>query len=88
MDERFKKSNFFRISDKQVNHPIQTQRYEIDNNDEELLIQSLNESSHEQTLEKLPVKNISRVNNNNWNLTTAIVDPEEQNLLKDIFFIC
>ncbi|CAF0754649.1 unnamed protein product [Rotaria sordida] len=72
-------------SDKQANRPIQTQRYEIDNNDEDLLILSLNESYHEQIPKKLPINNKPQINKNSMN---ALADSEEQNLLKDIFFIC
>ncbi|CAF4120793.1 unnamed protein product, partial [Rotaria sp. Silwood2] len=74
-----------KISDKQANRPIQTQRYGIDNNDEDLLILSLNESYHEPIQKKIPINNKSQMNKNSMN---AVVDSEEQNLLKDIFFIC
>ncbi len=75
---------FFRISDKPANRSIQTQRYTIDNNDEDLLILSLNESVNEQ----IPKNKKSRIIHNNHRPTTALADSEEQNLLKDIFFIC
>ncbi|CAF0722468.1 unnamed protein product [Rotaria sp. Silwood1] len=74
-----------KVSDKQAKRPIQTQRYGIDNNDEDLLILSLNESYHEQIPKILPINNKSQINKNSMN---AIADSEEQNLLKDIFFIC
>jgi hypothetical protein len=83
--QRKKKFFFLRISDKQISRPIQTQRYGIDNNDEDLLILSLNESLNEKIPKKLITNKKSRINNNP---TTAIADSEEQNLLKDIFFIC
>jgi hypothetical protein len=73
------------MSDKQANRPIQTQRYGIDNNDEDLLILSLNESLNDQISKKISTNKKSRVNNNP---VTHIADSEEQNLLKDIFFIC
>lgn len=72
-------------SDKQINRPIQTQRYGIDNNDEDLLILSLNESLHEKTPKQLTINNKSQTHNNRMN---NIAESEEQNLLKDIFFIC
>ncbi len=77
---------FFRISDKQANRPIQTQRYGIHNNDEDLLILSLNESLHEEIPKKIATNKKSRVHHNSP--TAALADSEEQNLLKDIFFIC
>jgi len=43
-----------KISDKQANRPIQTQRYGIGSNDEDLLILSLNESLNEQIPKKIP----------------------------------
>jgi hypothetical protein len=73
------------MSDKQANRPIQTQRYGIDNNDEDLLILSLNESLHEEIPKRLITNQKSRINNNP---STVLADSEEQNLLKDIFFIC
>ncbi len=75
------------MSDKPNNRPIQTQRYGIDNNDEDLLILSLNESLNEQIPNKIPTTKKTRVNHNHPP-TAAIADSEEQNLLKDIFFIC
>jgi hypothetical protein len=75
--------HFFRMSDKPINRPIQTQRYGIDNNDEDLLILSLNESINEPTPKKIATNKKSRVNP-----PTASADSDEQNLLKDIFFIC
>jgi hypothetical protein len=77
-------SSVVKISDKPVNRSIQTQRYTIDNNDEDLLILSLNESVNEQ----IPKNKKSRIIHNNPRPTTALADSEEQNLLKDIFFIC
>jgi hypothetical protein len=74
------------MSDKQANRPIQTQRYGIDNNDEDLLILSLNESIHEEIPKRIATNKKSRVQHHNS--PTALVDSEEQNLLKDIFFIC
>ncbi len=72
------------MSDKQqANRPIQTQRYGIDNNDEDLLILSLNESIHEELPKKLVTNKKSRMHHN-----SPTADSEEQNLLKDIFFIC
>jgi hypothetical protein len=50
----------------------------MNQNDEDLLILSLNESFHE----PVPQARKSQAPSN------AFVDPEEQNLLKDIFFIC
>lgn len=75
----------FRMSDKPTNRPIQTQRYNIDKNDEDLLILSLNESLHEELPKKISTNKKSHINNRP---TTTMADSEEQNLLKDIFFIC
>ena len=85
-----KKQNylFFRTSDKPTNRPIQTQRYGIDNNDEDLLILSLNESLNEQIPNKITTTTKKTRVNHNHPPTAAIADSEEQNLLKDIFFIC
>ncbi|CAF4946201.1 unnamed protein product [Rotaria magnacalcarata] len=75
-----------KISDKQANRPIQTQRFTMNNNDEDLLILSLNESLHEQVPNKSQINHKSQFKNNNR--MNANADSEEQNLLKDIFFIC
>ncbi|CAF3611090.1 unnamed protein product [Rotaria socialis] len=75
-----------KISDKQVNRPIQTQRFTMNNNDEDLLILSLNESLHEQVPNKPQINHKPQFKNNNR--MNANADSEEQNLLKDIFFIC
>ncbi|CAF3177737.1 unnamed protein product [Rotaria socialis] len=75
-----------KISDKQVNRPIQTQRFTMNNNDEDLLILSLNESLHEQVPNKSQINHKPQFKNNNR--MNANADSEEQNLLKDIFFIC
>jgi hypothetical protein len=80
------KQPIVKMSDKQANRPIQTQRYGIDNNDEDLLILSLNESIHEEIPKRIATNKKSRVQHHNS--PTALVDSEEQNLLKDIFFIC
>lgn len=87
MDKSHRKIiSFFRASDKQNSRAIQTQKYGIDNNDEDLLILSLNESLHEPAPKKISINHKPRMNNNN--AMNAQVDSEEQNLLKDIFFIC
>ena len=77
---------FFFVSfflQRQVEHvqkrPIQTQRVDVRHSDEDLLILSLNESLHEP---KAKIDKKSRFNPSN------AADSEEQNLLKDIFFIC
>lgn len=67
-----------------MKRPIQTQRFTMSNNDEDLLILSLNESLREEQPKKLVTHSKSRVNHP----STISADSEEQNLLKDIFFIC
>lgn len=67
-----------------MKRPIQTQRYTMANNDEDLLILSLNESLHEEIPKKPVTHSKTRVNRP----STTTADSEEQNLLKDIFFIC
>lgn len=71
-----------KIPDKPTNsnRSIQTQRYNIPNNDEDLLILSLNESVSEK--KATPRRRTTTTPTSNY------VDCEEQNLLKDIFFIC
>ncbi|CAF1277648.1 unnamed protein product [Adineta steineri] len=76
-----------RVPEKQITRPIQTQRSSLTNNDEDLLILSLNESLHEQIPKNLQINKKSRTNNNHHS-SNAKADSEEQNLLKDIFFIC
>ncbi|UJR26123.1 hypothetical protein I4U23_007469 [Adineta vaga] len=75
-----------KISEKQIIRPIQTQRATLDHNDEDLLILSLNESLHEQLPKNVPINQKSRVHSHQP--THSLVDSDEQNLLKDIFFIC
>ena len=67
-----------------MKRPIQTQRFTMSNNDEDLLILSLNESLHDEIPKKLVTHSKSRVSRP----STTSADSEEQNLLKDIFFIC
>lgn len=57
---------------------VQTQKIDVRHNDEDLLILSLNESLHEPK---------ARTRKSQVSSTNA-TDSEEQNLLKDIFFIC
>ena len=58
---------------------IQTQRYDLDNDEEDLLILSLNESLHD--VKGTPTRSSQA-------MPTASLDADEQDLLKDIFFIC
>ncbi|CAF0778449.1 unnamed protein product [Adineta ricciae] len=75
-----------KATERQISRPIQTQRATLDTNDEDLLILSLNESLHEQLPKTVPPTMKSRVHSNPP--TNLFADSEEQNLLKDIFFIC
>lgn len=65
-------------SEKVSKRPIQTQRVDLNANDEDLLILSLNESLHEPIVAQRKTTKTS----------VNTIDSEEQNLLKDIFFIC
>ena len=58
---------------------IQTQRFDLENDEEDLLILSLNESLHD--VKATPIRSSQA-------MSTASLDADEQDLLKDIFFIC